>query len=239
MREIVEREQVESLTERLSALETVIERGQQTFIEVGMALAEIRESRLYRETYATFEDYCLDRWGWSASRSRRLISSAEAVAAMQSVPIGTVAPVQNEGQARELAKIKDPETRAQVWRQVNEVAAEVETVITAKLVGEAVAVQKQIELKESGNGAALPQGFPTVREFQAEIKNSPGAKWNDTLYNILVTTNSIRDNGGISHLSNKWSLEQKQGYLDKINRLQATLEKIADEIQESINYAQN
>ncbi len=34
------------ITTRLAELETVIERGQQTFIEVGLALTEIRESRL-------------------------------------------------------------------------------------------------------------------------------------------------------------------------------------------------
>jgi hypothetical protein len=45
--------------------------------------------------------------------------------------------VQNEGQARELAKIKNPEVRAQVWRQLNEVAAEIEMIVTAKLVKEA------------------------------------------------------------------------------------------------------
>ena len=42
---------------RLQFLEAIIERGQQTFIEVGNALMEIRESRLYLENYPTFEDY--------------------------------------------------------------------------------------------------------------------------------------------------------------------------------------
>lgn len=121
---------------RLKHLESVIERGQQTFIEVGLALAEIRDSKLYRQDFATFEDYCKERWGWSASRSRRLITSAEAVAAMQSVPIGT--PVTNEGQARELAKIKDPELRADIWQQANEIAVATQQKVTAKLVHEAV-----------------------------------------------------------------------------------------------------
>lgn len=111
---------------RLSELETVIERGQQTFIDVGLALAEIRDSRLYREGFATFEDYCKERWGWNASRSRQLIGAAEAVAQMQRVTIvtphdfdtnprihfdnpATWPPPKNEGQARELAKIKRAE----------------------------------------------------------------------------------------------------------------------------------
>ena len=43
---------------RLAELELVIERGLKTFVEVGAALLGIRDGRLYRETHATFEDYC-------------------------------------------------------------------------------------------------------------------------------------------------------------------------------------
>ena len=63
---------------RLSALEETVERGRQTFIEVGNALSEIRESRLYRETHKTFESYCQDRWGWSRQQAGRLIRAADA-----------------------------------------------------------------------------------------------------------------------------------------------------------------
>ena len=40
---------------RLQELETTIERGLQTFIEVGEALREIRDHRLYRGDHPTFE----------------------------------------------------------------------------------------------------------------------------------------------------------------------------------------
>ena len=57
--------------------EATIERGLQTFVEVGLALRAIRDKRLYRQNYATFEDYCRERWGWVASRARQLIAAAE------------------------------------------------------------------------------------------------------------------------------------------------------------------
>jgi hypothetical protein len=31
----------------------------------GTALLEVRDRRLYRETHATFEDYCRERWRFS------------------------------------------------------------------------------------------------------------------------------------------------------------------------------
>ena len=60
----------------LPELERVIERGQQTFIEVGRALLEIRDRRLYRETHATFEAYCRERWGWGRHRANQYINGA-------------------------------------------------------------------------------------------------------------------------------------------------------------------
>jgi len=83
---------------RLAELETRIERGLQTFIEVGEALAEIRDQRLYRESHATFEAYCRERWGWSRQHAYRQIKAAQMV--------GTLSPMgdkpANERQARAL-----------------------------------------------------------------------------------------------------------------------------------------
>jgi len=38
---------------------------------------EIRDNRLYRSDYATFEEYCRERWGWSRSYIHRQIAAAE------------------------------------------------------------------------------------------------------------------------------------------------------------------
>jgi hypothetical protein len=63
-------------SDHLQQLETVIERGRQAFIEVGSALLEIKDSRLYRATHKTFEDYCRERWGISRSYAHRMIEAA-------------------------------------------------------------------------------------------------------------------------------------------------------------------
>ena len=83
--------------ERLAALEGIIETGMQTFIEVGEALLEIRNDRLYREQgFATFESYCRERWQWSKSHVNRQIQAAQVVQNL--TPIG--AKPQNEAQAQ-------------------------------------------------------------------------------------------------------------------------------------------
>lgn len=45
----------------LTQNEAVIERGRRAFVEVGTALAQIRDSRLYRQSHDTFEAYCRER----------------------------------------------------------------------------------------------------------------------------------------------------------------------------------
>lgn len=94
----------------LSELETVIERGLQTFVEVGRALGEICNRRLYREQgFDTFEDYCRERWGMERRTAYSYIESAEVAEnvhlSAQSAPSLT--------QARELA-VLTPEQQREV-----------------------------------------------------------------------------------------------------------------------------
>lgn len=63
----------------LEHYEAIIQNGLKTFWEVGHALSEIRDKRLYLERYSTFKEYCDKKWGFSDRRARQLISSAEVV----------------------------------------------------------------------------------------------------------------------------------------------------------------
>ena len=46
----------------LATYETVIQQGLESFVEVGNALAAIRDNRLYRSEHDTFEEYCQAKW---------------------------------------------------------------------------------------------------------------------------------------------------------------------------------
>jgi hypothetical protein len=63
-------------TARLAELEKTIARGKKTFVDVGLALAEIRDLRLYRREYASFAEYCQKKWGWTRQHAYRLIEAA-------------------------------------------------------------------------------------------------------------------------------------------------------------------
>ena len=112
----------------LETLEGVVERGLATFVEVGRALAEIRDQRLYRAAHRTFEEYRHERWLLSRTRAYRLIDAAAVVS-----PIGDIEPPKNEAQARELVPLlrEDEQEVVEVWRDLR---AEFGHDVTAKRV---------------------------------------------------------------------------------------------------------
>lgn len=99
--------------QRLAECETRIRSGLRTFVEVGKALAEIRDGRLYRQTHETFEAYCEMDWQLSRKRAYDLMGAAITVEALS--PMGDTPAPTSERQARELSGLA-PETAAEVMK---------------------------------------------------------------------------------------------------------------------------
>lgn len=96
---------------RLTELEVTIEGGLKVFFEVGTALLEIRDKRLYR-SYGTFEDYCRVRWQLKKSRAYQLMSAVEIIEGLKSSTI--VELPANEAQTRPLKALPE-ELRPLAW----------------------------------------------------------------------------------------------------------------------------
>jgi phage N-6-adenine-methyltransferase len=105
----------EILVKSLTELESVIERGLRTYQEVGQALDEIRERRLYREQgHATFEEYCRERWGWNSRQvSYNYIAASRVAENVQTTGQNTP----SLSQAVELAAL-EPEQQREVAQAV-------------------------------------------------------------------------------------------------------------------------
>lgn len=144
----------ETETERLTQLEAVVKRGLAQFYAVGDALREIRESRLYREEYESFEAYCADKWQMTASRARQLIGAANVIDEIESVT--TVTPTR-ERQTRALAQLPKGE-RAGAW---DEVVSEAGPEPTTAQVESVVAKRRQRD---------------TVRETESAAGSEAGTK---------------------------------------------------------------
>lgn len=126
---------------RLEELKAVVFRGSRIFIEVGTALAEIRDLRLYRGTHATFEEYCQEVFGWNRDRAYKLIESAEVAKQLEETQpeqnvshgIQTQPKLTNERQARELSKVPQDKRREVVQKAAEKTGGKV----TAKAIKDA------------------------------------------------------------------------------------------------------
>ena len=83
-----------------------------TFVEVGNALKDIRDRRLYREGFGRFEDYCRTEWDIDRTYAHRLIESAEVVEVLS---IGNKP--KTESQARPLTQLDAPENQVEAWER--------------------------------------------------------------------------------------------------------------------------
>ena len=153
-------------SKRFIALEQIIAAGKRTFIEVGLALAEVRDSKLYRSDYKTFDDYCREKWGWDKTYCTRLIGASEV---SKTVPIGTI---HNEAQARELAKV-EPAERAGVLEKAAESGN-----VTAKSIREAAAPKQTARRSKpaicAGAGQESPEsGLPDNKSSATSVADGP------------------------------------------------------------------
>lgn len=87
---------------RLELLEQQIDEGLASFIKVGQALAEIDETKLYRNQHGTFEQYCEARWNISRSRGYQLIAASK---------MSTIVDIKHESWARPLAELPTVEDK--------------------------------------------------------------------------------------------------------------------------------
>jgi hypothetical protein len=153
-----------SETELLISCEDRIALGEKTFVDVGLALSEIREKRLYRETHNTFEDYCRQRWGWARQRANQLISAASVVENLTTV----VVKPDSERQARPLAALP-PEKQSAVWEKATAKAKEEGRQVVARDVQEA-ADEERPRVRTLDEEMAEPITRDYSKEYRAQQK---------------------------------------------------------------------
>ena len=96
----------------LFACEEVINNGGQTYVQVGLALARIRDGRLYRIEYFTFEEYCRVKWQYMRAYVYQLIFAAQLFNSLSA--IADIRQPQHESQVRPLAGVP-PDQARQAW----------------------------------------------------------------------------------------------------------------------------
>jgi hypothetical protein len=127
---------VETLTEeqqiQLIACEAVLETAAHSFVDVGLALAQIRDDGLFTE-YDSFEDYCRKKWDYGINYANRIIAAAQLFKAFVTKSHRTKP--ERETQVRALIGLA-PEQALAAWEKAVEKAGSRK--ITARLIKAAI-----------------------------------------------------------------------------------------------------
>jgi len=154
-------------------LETAIKSGWKTFLEVGSAVAKIRDKKLYRNEYETFEEYLLNELGYSLPYAYSLIGSAEVNAQLSAIAEITVKPL-NEAQFRELIPVPEAK-RVAAWKSAVKLAGD--KTVTAKIVRQAASAFKprktgKVTKKPTPPGVNLKPALKLIDDIEKLADNN-------------------------------------------------------------------
>ncbi len=153
-----------SLSEQreLISIESRIASGLSAFFDVAYAMMEIRERRLYREQFATFEDYCRERWDIRRAHAYRLIDAAQVCSKLS--PIGDIPLPENECQVRPLTGLPEKFIE-KAWKRACEKAGPAGK-ITGALVKRAVreVARRSVKMKKASREDWQVRIIPLLKE---------------------------------------------------------------------------
>lgn len=142
-------------TKKRKSLENAVRNGRKSFVAVGAALAEIRSSRLYRDKYNNWDDYCSVVFDMSRVRSTQLISASNLHTALAAEGFKRLP--MTESQCRPFSKVPKEgadETNSLIWSKIESLPKD--TNITAKLIASTVA--SVLGIPETVSAPRVPTG---------------------------------------------------------------------------------
>lgn len=215
-------------------LERKVERA---FFEAGKALIELRDRRLYRSTHKTFDEYCLDRFGYNRSRSYQLVDAAVVVDNLQKCPQFVDILPTAEGQVRPMTKL-EPQKQQEAWLKAVELAGG--KVPTGRIVKDVV--QRIMERTQVPNTYQLGEVCQILVKDNPELRGKGGCWGIVSQVNNFSCTVKMWDSEytvGLKHLKSYDYLpaecEQMQVICDRINQVYSdSLEETVKSLLQSL-----
>ena len=127
-----EADQLRLMTLEYSIGESIVQ-GWRSFVDIGLALMEIRKDGLYAAEFSSFEEYCQVKWDFKQSKAHYLMAAAQVVKSLAALP--DVPRPERESPLRPLLKLK-PEDAQRAWKLAAEKTGGRR--ITARIVRNAV-----------------------------------------------------------------------------------------------------
>lgn len=161
MPEIVGTELSTEEQQTLEQCEAVIGKNLLGVVEFGQALATIRDHKLYRANYETWEEYVAKRWEIKARTSYQYITAAEVFENVRNRAEIEILPA-NEFQLRQLSRLNG-EHQIQAWLNAVETAPDGNITgrhiakVVAEMLGEQIRSRAASEQEQVKNSQSFPE----------------------------------------------------------------------------------
>ena len=141
-----------SVTEqqRFRELQVEVDRNLTGFIRCGRALLEIRESRLYRERYATFTEFARERFALGRSQADQICQSTQVYETLKDSGVQVPENVP-EITLRPISRLPAGDLQAQAWRLSASLSPE------GKMPSHTVTAKVTRMIREATDGEQSPQ----------------------------------------------------------------------------------
>lgn len=170
--------------DRLAHLESRIARKQNHFWEIGGALKEIRNHRLYKLTLCeTFAAYTRSRWDMSRSHAHRLIEAYEVIQNLS--PIGDILPA-NEAQVRPLVRFEPFEQR-NLWKRFLASGMEITALNIKKFINSSGPKRKKSDLTDRVSSEYMA----AVRLMMEQVRTAQHDNWQQTSRQAALLWNRV------------------------------------------------
>lgn len=170
--------------DRLTDLESVIARKQNHFLEIGGALKEIRNHRLYKLAFfETFAAYTRTRWDMSRSHAHRLIEAHEVIKNLS--PIGDILPV-NESQVRPLVRLEPLEQR-NLWKRFLASGMEITALNIKKFIDSPEPNKKKNDVSDQISSEYMA----VVRLMMEQVRGAQHDGWQQTSRQAALLWNRV------------------------------------------------
>ncbi len=174
--------------DRLSELESAIDKSRRNFYTLGSALREIRDNRLYRISLLnSFEEYTKKRWAMGKSHAYRLIEACNVIDSLS--PIGDILP-ENESQVRPLVSLT-PLEQKNIWRQFLDSGLELTAANISRLVS---GLNKSADRQEnqSDQTIIISENYKkAVLAMIEQIRQSQNEGWQSTSKEAALFWNRV------------------------------------------------
>lgn len=198
--------------EKLHFLENIVKKGFQQFLDVGQALAEIKEARLYKaEGHKSFAEYVKNKFNYNLNYCNYLMNTADMIKRLEALDDDSFVMPTSEAQCKALAPlIKKEEINDEKIGQIKDVLTKIK--------------EEEVRPTAKAIQATIAQLYPDTLPPEKDPTEFNEKSFGNSLTTICNQMQNISEDDIRNFFADQARAEQKKLFITEIRKLLLILE---------------